>query len=41
MYQVREGIILRDIAGIYFLIDINKKNFYDLQKIDTVNEIVK
>lgn len=41
MYQVREGIILRDIAGIYFLIDIHKKNCYDLQKIDTVNEIGK
>ena len=40
-YVLRDGIILRDIAGIYFLVDINDKHCYDLKKIYRVNETGK
>lgn len=38
-YIVREGIIPRDIAGVYFLIDIHDKSYYDSKKIYTTNQI--
>lgn len=38
-YSMREGIVLRDIGGISFLIDIHEKHYYDLKEILSVNEI--
>lgn len=37
-YSLREGLILRDIGGISFIIDIHEKSYYDLKKLLSVNE---
>ena len=44
-YALREDLILRDIGDVYFLIDINSKEYYDLKILYEVNrtgkEIIK
>ncbi|MBQ7559832.1 MAG: PqqD family protein [Synergistaceae bacterium] len=39
IYEVKEGLVLRNIAGIYFVIDIHDKYFYRNRNIDRLNEI--
>lgn len=41
MFKVREKLITRDIAGIFFIIDIADKYCYDVKKIYSVNNIGK
>ena len=38
-YALNEGIVLRDIGGISFLIDIHEKHYYDLKNMFSVNEM--
>lgn len=38
-YSVREGIVCRDIAGVYFAVDIHDKHFYRNKQINCLNEI--
>lgn len=40
-YAIREGLVLRNIEGVYFLIDINEKKYYDLKRLYQVNQIGK
>lgn len=40
-YSMREGLILRDIGGISFLVDIHEKHYYDLKNLFSVNETGK
>lgn len=40
-YSLREGLVLREIGGIYFLIDIHEKNYYDTENLLFINEIGK
>ena len=37
-YSMREGMILRNIGGVLFLINIHEKNYYDLKKLYSINE---
>lgn len=37
-YSLREGLVLRNIGGINFLIDIHEKHYYDLKNLFSVNE---
>ena len=37
-YSMREGLVLRDIGGISFLIDTHEKHYYDLKELLSVNE---
>lgn len=37
-FSMREGLVLRDISGISFLIDIYEKQYYDFQELFSVNE---
>lgn len=37
-FSMREGLVLRDIGGISFLIDIHEKHYYDLKELFSVNE---
>lgn len=37
-YAVKDGLVLRDIGGILFLIDIHEKHYYDLKQLFSVNE---
>ena len=37
-FSMREGLVLRDIGGISFLIDIYEKQYYDFQELFSVNE---
>lgn len=37
-YSMREGLVLRDIGGISFLVDIHEKHYYDLKNLFSVNE---
>ena len=39
IYKVKEGLVCRNIAGIYFAIDIHDKYFYRNKNIDRLNEI--
>lgn len=40
-YSMREGLVLRDIGGVYFLIDIHEKHYYDLKNLFSVNDTGK
>ena len=40
-YSVREGLVLRNIGGVVFLIDIHEKHYYDLKNLFSVNETGK
>lgn len=40
-YSVKEGLILRNIGGVLFLIDIHEKHYYDLKNLFSVNETGK
>lgn len=40
-YSVKEGMILRNIGGVVFLIDIHEKHYYDLKNLFSVNETGK
>ena len=40
-YSMREGLVLRDIGGISFLVDIHEKHYYDLKNLFSVNETGK
>lgn len=40
-YSMRKGLILRDIGGVFFLIDIYEKHYYDLKTLFSVNETGK
>ena len=37
-FSIREGLVLRDLGGISFLIDIHEKQYYDLKELFSVNE---
>lgn len=37
-YRNTEGIIPRDIASIYFLVDIHDKTYYDAKRIYSTNQ---
>lgn len=36
-YAIREGLVCRDIAGIYFLIDIRDRHFYKNKQVNCLN----
>ena len=38
-YKLREGLVRRDIAGLYFIIDVHDKHFYRNKQVICVNEI--
>ena len=38
-YSVKEGLVLREIKGIYFVIDIHDKHFYRNKQVCCVNRI--
>lgn len=38
-YSLVEGIVLRDIGGVYFLVDIHEKQYYIKKELFKVNEI--
>ncbi len=40
-YSVKEGMVLRNIGGVLFLIDIHEKHYYDLKNLFSVNETGK
>lgn len=40
-YCLRSGLVLRDIAGIFFIVDTKDKHYYDVKKLYRVNEIGK
>lgn len=40
-YSIREGLVLRNIGGVNFLIDIHEKHYYDLKNLFSVNETGK
>lgn len=37
-YAVREGIIARNIGGVYFLVDIHNKDYYNNKSLDRINQ---
>lgn len=37
-YRVNHAFIPRDIDGIYFLVDITRKDYYDVREIKTLNQ---
>lgn len=37
-YRVNPSFVLRDIDGIYFLIDITRKDYYDRREITSFNQ---
>lgn len=39
LYRIKEGIIPRNIAGIYFLVDITEKDYYFKKEIFSTNNI--
>ena len=39
LYRAKDEIIPRDIAGIYFLVDITEKSYYAKKEIYSTNEI--
>lgn len=38
-YRVKEGLVTRDIKGVYFVIDIHDKHFYRNKKVNCVNAV--
>lgn len=44
-YSIREGIVARNIGGVFFLVDIHNKDYYNNKTLDRINrtgyEIVK
>ena len=38
MYKVKGDVIPRDIAGIYFLVDISEKDYYSKKEIFSTNQ---
>lgn len=40
-YSIKEGIVLRDVGGVIFLIDIHEKYYYDYKNLFSVNDIGK
>lgn len=40
-YSLKEGLVLRDVGGIVFLIDIHEKYYYNYKKLFSVNDIGK
>ena len=38
-YAVREGLVTRDIKGVYFVIDIHDRHFYRNKQVTCVNRI--
>lgn len=40
-YSIRDGLVLRDIGGVVFLVDIHEKHYYDLKNLFSVNETGK
>lgn len=40
-YSIKEGLVLRNIGGVNFLIDIHEKHYYDLKNLFSVNETGK
>lgn len=38
LYHVKEDVIPRDIAGVYFLVDITEKDYYSKKEIFSTNE---
>ena len=38
-YTISEGLVCRDVAGVYFVIDIHDKHFYRNKEVNNVNEI--
>lgn len=40
-YSIKEGIVLRDVGGVVFLIDIHEKYYYDYKNMFSVNDIGK
>ena len=40
-YQLKKGIVLRNIGGVYFLIDIHAKDYYESKRLFALNEIGK
>ena len=36
-YRMREGLVCRDIAGVYFLIDIHDRHFYRNKQLNCLN----
>lgn len=40
-YSLRNDLVLRDIGGLYFIIDIRDKECYDLKRLLSVNEMGK
>lgn len=40
-YSIKEGIVLRDVGGVVFLIDIHEKYYYDYKNLFSVNDIGK
>lgn len=37
-YCLKDGLVIRDICGVTFLVDINEKHYYDVKNLFTVNE---
>lgn len=40
-YSLRNDLVLRDIGGIYFVIDVREKKCYDLKRLLSLNEMGK
>lgn len=38
LYKVKQDIIPRDIASVYFLVDIHDKTYYDVRRIYSTNQ---
>ena len=38
LYKVKQDIIPRDIASVYFLVDIHDKTYYDARRIYSTNQ---
>lgn len=38
MLKLREGLVCRNIAGIFFIVDIHDKHFYRNKQINCLNE---
>ena len=36
-YRIKEGLVTRDIKGVYFVIDIHDRHFYRNKKVSAVN----
>ena len=37
-YTIREGIVARNIGGVYFLVDIHNKDYYNNKSLDRINQ---